>query len=183
MRRRRRVCVGRGGAAAGAGARSRRRDGGGARGNVCFFGTARSRGPGVPRACCVLVVHATPSSGRNVASMALEGNSSRPIGDGMCVFITQHAITAAHGGGRRRGIMGDARTARIARVVGSRGLVVGGHGRVPSRRALDLVGHGGVERGLVAPRLVEEVRDHGLRGVVRNQRTVREDGAGLWRPV
>ena len=58
-------------------------------------------------------------------------------------------------------------------------VVVGGRGRVPSRRALDLVGHGGVERGLVAPRLVEEVRDHGLRGVVRNQRTVREDGAGL----
>ena len=62
-------------------------------------------------------------------------------------------------------------------------VVVGGRGRVPSRRALDLVGHGGVERGLVAPRLVEEVRDHGLGGVVRDERTVREHRAGLGRPV
>ena len=60
-------------------------------------------------------------------------------------------------------------------------VVVGGHGRVPSRRALDLVGHGGVERGLVAPRLVEEVGDHGLGRVVRDQRPVREDRAGLGR--
>jgi hypothetical protein len=60
--RRRRVCVGRGG---GAGVRARvaRRWRRGARGNVCFFGTARS----------------------------------------MCVFITQHAITAAHGGGSSSG--------------------------------------------------------------------------------
>ena len=82
--------------------------------NVCFFDTARSRGRG--------------------SVDGVEGNS--------CAYYTAGGSNSRRAQGVVRGIIGDARTARIARVVGSRELVVGGHGWVPSVSCV-VVGRGG----------------------------------------